>query len=120
MSIPRNLQCVFFVIISVALVGCGAKSASNDIGAQPSLRLLESASMAKEESPMSEFNREQYNEIQENEFLDTMSQPQSTFSVDVDTASYANVRRFITEGNPPPVGAVRLEELVNYFTYDYP
>ena len=120
MSIPRNLQCVFFVIISVALVGCGAKSASNDIGAQPSVRLLESASMAKEESPMSEFNREQYNEIQENEFLDTMSQPQSTFSVDVDTASYANVRRFITEGNPPPVGAVRLEELVNYFTYDYP
>ena len=45
--------------------------------------------------------------------------PRSTFSVDVDTASYANVRRFLTEGRLPPPDAVRIEEMVNYFPYDY-
>ena len=46
--------------------------------------------------------------------------PLSTFSIDVDTASYANVRRFLTQGQLPPKDAVRIEELVNYFRYDYP
>ena len=46
--------------------------------------------------------------------------PLSTFSIDVDTASYANVRRFLNEGRLPPPDAVRLEELINYFSYDYP
>ena len=44
----------------------------------------------------------------------------STFSIDVDTASYANVRRFLTQGTLPPKDAVRIEELINYFRYDYP
>src|SRR5262249_48620521 len=55
-----------------------------------------------------------------NEFATTKSDPLSTFSVDVDTASYTNVRRFLNEGQLPPQGSVRIEELVNYFTYDYP
>ena len=46
--------------------------------------------------------------------------PVSTFSVDVDTGSYANVRRFLTQGNAPPPDAVRTEEMINYFRYDYP
>ncbi len=63
---------------------------------------------------------ERYAEIDENPFLETRNAPLSTFSIDVDTASYANVRRHIQEGNLPPKDAVRIEELVNYFEYDYP
>ena len=63
---------------------------------------------------------EAYDTIQENPFLSPFQQPVSTFSIDVDTASYSNVRRFLTQGQLPPRGAVRIEELINYFTYDYP
>ncbi len=63
---------------------------------------------------------EEYNEIAENKFKKTVSEPLSTFSIDVDTASYSNVRRFITAGRLPDPDAVRIEELINYFTYDYP
>jgi Ca-activated chloride channel family protein len=60
-----------------------------------------------------------YAEIDENRFRRVAEHPLSTFSIDVDTASYANVRRFLNEGRLPPVDAVRVEELVNYFKYDY-
>ena len=65
-------------------------------------------------------NAEQYDPIIENAFLSPLAQPLSTFSIDVDTASYANMRRFLTSGRLPPPNAVRIEELVNYFRYDYP
>jgi Ca-activated chloride channel homolog len=70
----------------------------------------------REESP----GTEQYSPITENPFLSPLENPLSTFSIDVDTASYANVRRFLTSGRLPPPNAVRIEELVNYFRYDYP
>ena len=60
-----------------------------------------------------------YAHIQENKFREAAEHPLSTFSVDVDTASYANVRRFLNEGRLPPADAVRIEELINYFKYDY-
>lgn len=63
---------------------------------------------------------ERYAEISENPFLETVRAPLSTFSIDVDTASYANVRRFLNQGSLPPRDAVRIEELINYFEYDYP
>lgn len=63
---------------------------------------------------------ERYAEIDENPFLDARRAPLSTFSIDVDTASYSNVRRFLKDGQLPPKDAVRIEELVNYFEYDYP
>ncbi len=63
---------------------------------------------------------EQYDAIVENPFLAVVDQPLSTFSIDVDTASYANVRRFLNQGRLPPRDAVRIEEMVNYFRYDYP
>ena len=66
------------------------------------------------------FNTEGYDHIVENPFLKTNDNPLSTFSIDVDAASYANVRRFINQGELPPAGAVRIEELINYFTYNYP
>jgi Ca-activated chloride channel family protein len=65
-------------------------------------------------------NTEDYNHIVENEFLDALKVPLSTFSIDVDTAAYANVRRFLMSGQMPYADAVRIEELINYFTYDYP
>ena len=71
-------------------------------------------------APSSEFNTEAYSHLAENPFLGARANPLSTFSVDVDTASYANVRRFLTSGQLPPKDAVRVEELLNYFHYDYP
>jgi Ca-activated chloride channel family protein len=62
---------------------------------------------------------EGYDHIEENIEQTVADSPLSTFSIDVDTASYANVRRFLTGGNLPPVDAVRVEELINYFNYDY-
>ncbi|OGU38942.1 MAG: hypothetical protein A2X61_04470 [Ignavibacteria bacterium GWB2_35_12] len=66
------------------------------------------------------FNTEAYDRIYDNEFKEAISDPLSTFSIDVDKASYSNVRRIINSGSLPPEDAVRTEELINYFTYDYP
>ena len=63
---------------------------------------------------------ERYAEINENPFLEAAKAPLSTFSIDVDTAAYSNVRRFIKDGQLPPKDAVRIEEMVNYFDYNYP
>lgn len=67
----------------------------------------------------SEWNREAYDSITENAFAAVADHPLSTFSIDVDTASYSNMRRHLTSGQLPPAGAVRIEELVNYFPYTY-
>jgi Ca-activated chloride channel family protein len=67
-----------------------------------------------------EFNTEDYDNISENRFLKAADNPLSTFSIDVDAASYSNVRRFLNQGQLPPAGAVRIEEMINYFHYDYP
>ena len=64
-------------------------------------------------------NSETYEHKEENGFLPAKSDPLSTFSIDVDAASYANVRRMINQGTTPPKDAVRVEEMINYFTYDY-
>ncbi len=63
--------------------------------------------------------REQYDKIEETGFQSVKDHPLSTFSIDVDTASYANVRRFINDGRLPYPDAVRIEEMINYFNYDY-
>ena len=67
-----------------------------------------------------EFNTEEYDHISENVFKSSRDNPVSTLSIDVDNASYSNVRRFITSGQLPLKDAVRTEEMINYFTYDYP
>lgn len=64
-------------------------------------------------------NTEAYAHVADNPFLSVASQPLSTFSVDVDTASYSNSRRFLAQGSLPPKDAIRIEEWVNYFSYDY-
>jgi len=81
--------------------------------------------IAKDEEIKSEnrdgfFDTEDYDNIVENKFLSPKQEPLSTFSIDVDEASYSNVRRYLQNGNLPPAGAVRIEEMINYFDYDYP
>jgi len=65
-------------------------------------------------------NTEGYTAIDENGFKDVLHNPLSTFSIDVDKASYSNIRRFLNMGQLPPKDAVRVEEMINYFNYDYP
>ena len=70
-------------------------------------------------SPVRDFNTAAYDRIDDNAFRRVADDPLSTFSIDVDTASYANVRRFLNGGSLPPRDAVRIEELINYFRFDY-
>ena len=65
-------------------------------------------------------NNESYSSFAENRFKDATSDPLSTFSLDVDVASYSNVRRMINQGKRPDRDAVRVEQFINYFSYDYP
>jgi Ca-activated chloride channel family protein len=69
--------------------------------------------------PAPELDTEAYAAVEESGFVDAQANPLSTFSIDVDTASYSNVRRFLSQGQLPPAGAVRIEELINYFPFDY-
>ncbi|MEZ4466695.1 MAG: von Willebrand factor type A domain-containing protein [bacterium] len=74
----------------------------------------------RDQAAGAELDREAYDKITDNPFKSALQDPLSTFSIDVDTAAYANVRRFLNQGALPPKDAVRIEELLNYFTYDYP
>ncbi|MGV3605664.1 MAG: vWA domain-containing protein [Planctomycetaceae bacterium] len=73
-----------------------------------------------ESQQRTQFGREQYAKLIENQPVSPYAAPLSTFGIDVDTASYANIRRFLTAGSLPPVDAIRIEEMVNYFSYSYP
>jgi Ca-activated chloride channel homolog len=102
----------------VIVVGYGVCSQKIVTGAVSTLRIKKSG---KNSSPKY-FNpsEESYSKINENVFRNVATNPLSTFSVDVDRASYANVRRYIEQGTIPPADAVRIEELINYFNYNYP
>lgn len=106
-----------------------APSISKDrsAGASPSYKKIKSESTISYDEILIEdniesttsHNTESYDYIQENQFLGTGENPLSTFSIDVDNASYTNTRRYINNGSLPPKDAVRIEEFVNYFDYDY-
>ncbi|NVZ71968.1 vWA domain-containing protein [Pseudomonas costantinii] len=129
----------FAVTLLVALAGCGLPSSRDvekpveaapvsELKSYPAqskrmalpapmatgLVMQDSAAMAYRSAP-----REQYENLPDNPVHRVAETPVSTFSVDVDTGSYANVRRFLNQGSLPPEGAVRLEEMVNYFPYNY-
>ncbi len=89
---------------------------------KPNQRVMQNPALAREyHNNINEaFNTEEYDGIVENRFLKVTDNPLSTFSIDVDAASYSNVRRFLNDGALPPAGAVRIEEMINYFHYDYP
>jgi Ca-activated chloride channel family protein len=102
-----------------------AQSASRGLVAKQAPASSFSAGVAggfdkKAEALRQDLNTARYGNIEENPFLAAASNPLSTFSIDVDTASYSNIRRFIENGSLPPKDAVRVEEMVNYFSYDYP
>lgn len=76
--------------------------------------------MAADDYAVMDFNTEEYNRITERGFVSPYKVPLSTFSIDVDTASYTNIRRYLQNGQQVPHDAVRIEEMINYFKYDYP
>ncbi|MDZ8055394.1 MAG: von Willebrand factor type A domain-containing protein [Aulosira sp. ZfuVER01] len=88
--------------------------------ASPKLQAVRRMGTVAAEPQTGRFNTENYNRIDDNPFHLVSNDSLSTFSIDVDTASYSNVRRFITQGDLPPKDAVRIEELINYFIYNYP
>ena len=83
-------------------------------------RVVQSQELDALRAPSEPTDREQYAHQEDNPVKRVAEQPISTFSIDVDTGSYANVRRFLNEGRLPPRDAVRVEEMINYFNYDYP
>jgi Ca-activated chloride channel family protein len=135
------------VAVLLVLAGCGASSTPDNAAvpapAQPEVLVQQEAVMADSSMakralyrmpnagsapmPLSESypqsyrdeQREQYQTLADNPIHSVAETPVSTFSADVDTGAYANVRRLLNQGRLPPEGAVRLEELVNYFPYDY-
>ncbi len=80
---------------------------------------LSGAPIMSEDNGFVIHNTEEYDRIYENRYKSVKESPVSTFSIDVDTASYSNLRRFISSSQIPPKDAVRIEEMINYFDYDY-
>ncbi len=126
-------QALTLMLAAVLMTGCGERQYANtaDQGLQMNGGMnyyKTEAGVAAEEGDIGmrpdlgdpEFNTEEYSAITENSFKSTVSDPLSTFSADVDTASYSNLRRMIRQGDNIPTDAVRIEEMINYFHYDYP
>ena len=88
--------------------------------AAPSVAGIAYESRASFQRYNNNFNTEGYASVNENGYKNVRNSPLSTFSIDVDNASYSNIRRFINNGTLPPADAVRIEEMINYFRYDYP
>lgn len=106
------------ILILAALAGCEAASTAPAPATSAAARPYELPVSEASAAPP-QFNTEAYDHLPEADFLAVADSPFSTFAIDVDTASYSNVRRFLNQGQRPPSGAVRIEELVNYFPYDY-
>ncbi len=108
--------------IAIGLMGLiilGCQTAQQN-GASYNAVAREKVVMLELEETGQEFSTEEYDRIYENEFKDAMQNPLSTFSIDVDNAAYSNIRRFINGNQMPPKDAVRIEEMINYFSYNYP
>lgn len=126
MITSRYAAMAILTIAALTVAGCqqSAKEANVTMRATDSAPSMQYApELVLAEAPVTdeavELNTESYDVITENEFVDSLSNPKSTFSIDVDTASYSNVRRMISSRKMPPAGAVRIEELINYFDYKY-
>jgi len=107
----------------VVVTGYSSQHKSDQTGAVSSISFASPGRASKSYAycpPAQDFNTEGYSAIHENGFKSPIREPLSTFSIDVDAASYSNVRRFIQEGRKPVPDAVRIEEMINYFDYDYP
>ncbi len=118
-SLSANLQ-------EVEVVGYGSMKSSIDVSNSPSLfakkqyGIVSSPYSRDKHYERNDYNTEGYDNIAENGFKKVADDRLSTFSIDVDAASYSNVRRFLQNNQLPPSGAVRTEEMINYFKYQYP
>ena len=101
------------------VTGYGVKKDKGSVYA-PMAAAMASESKANFKRYNNNFNTEGYAPVNENGYKNVKNNPLSTFSIDVDNASYSNIRRFINSGTLPPADAVRIEEMINYFKYDYP
>lgn len=135
--ITRPIACSVAVTVLMTLAGCGLSSspeATKPVGPLSAPRpegalakraatpVLMAAPMPMHEAVALAYRaepQERYQDLPDNPVYSVAQTPVSTFSADVDTGSYANVRRFLNQGRLPPDGAVRLEEMLNYFPYDY-
>ena len=101
----------------MVVVGYGAKKEKAAMNAPSASVAYDRASFQRYNN---NFNTEGYAAVTENGFKNVKNNPLSTFSIDVDNASYSNIRRFINSGSLPPADAVRIEEMINYFKFNYP
>ncbi|HRG51256.1 MAG TPA: VWA domain-containing protein [Bacteroidia bacterium] len=115
----RMIRVVLSISIGTALWGCGPSL--EERARRDEISAIQNQDLYVDHDIIARpYNAEEYAPIQENEFHDATQHPLSTFSIDVDKASYSNIRRFLTQNEMPPKDAVRIEEMVNYFKYDYP
>jgi Ca-activated chloride channel homolog len=134
-SISRSIAYLSLAVLIGSLAACesnpGSRQATKDVASAPASAPQNAAgqnsmdkSSAKEAPPeaeaVPETSGETYKGVADNQFHGAKADPLSTFSIDVDTASYSNLRRFVNGGKLPPKDAVRTEEMVNYFPYNYP
>ena len=109
------------MVLTTMLVGCAQSSKSPEYNMQieaSEAASYEAKSAISEEMPENGGNR--FDEFSDNPFVDVAKQPVSTFSIDADGASYAIMRRYVSEDVKIPSESVRIEEFLNYFTFDYP
>ena len=117
------IKIIAVIAMPLIMYSCDTGSQSNHSYIQELSRTVTADSASAtiaEQNKAKEFNTEEYDNIVENQFVTAKREPLSTFSIDVDRAAYSNVRRIIQSGSLPPAGAVRIEEMVNYFNYNYP
>lgn len=107
-----------FIIVSFSLLFLTNCKKMDHIQETDSITVIAPAEY--EVMPTDEPNSESYAETEESPFESPIKAPLSTFSIDVDNASYTNIRRFINNGQKVPINAVRVEEMINFFKYDYP
>jgi Ca-activated chloride channel homolog len=134
-NISRSIAYTSLAILLGSIAACGndrgsLQSTKSDVASAPASapqnvagkdsakKMTESTESAPDTPP--ETSNEAYKGVADNQFYTAKTDPLSTFSIDVDTASYSNLRRFVNGGKLPPKDAVRIEEMVNYFPYNYP
>ena len=117
--IPSNREVHNPADLKIYMPAKEAENSASGLGAMAT-RSYSETDAGERQPQYQEFNTETYSPIEENIFHQAQSNPLSTFAIDVDAASYSNIRRFITGGQLPPRDAVRIEEMINYFSYNYP
>lgn len=115
-----NLEPELATLSEIVVVGYGGPSRRLRNAVGGILSSEKSYQAAAVNYPVADFNTESYSTIHETDYKEVWNNPLSTFSIDVDQAAYSNVRRFLNNGQLPPVDAVRIEEMLNYFSYNYP